>query len=102
MSTRPPSARSDQRGPRRQIHQQRLPEAGFAIALSELHAWQLPGKFRQGLLALDSNQRYFGLKHRRVVAGSRLVMLAPGRGHIGRHQQQNPLIPLPRFPEPFF
>jgi len=27
-------------------------------------------------------------------------MLAPVRGHTGRHQAQNPLIPLSDFPEP--
>src|SRR5690554_1447336 len=30
----------------------------------------------------------------------RLVMVAPVRGHTGRHQAQNPLIPLSSFPEP--
>ena len=27
-------------------------------------------------------------------------MVAPVRGHTGRHQAQNPLIPMSRFPEP--
>jgi hypothetical protein len=30
----------------------------------------------------------------------RLVMVSPVRGHIGRRQAENPLIPLFRFPEP--
>ena len=30
----------------------------------------------------------------------RLVMIAPVRGHTGRHQAQNPLTPLSSFPEP--